>query len=166
MEVYKISEMFVVLTCILGGAALGADFDLLRAVRRISGAHGAAAALLDLLFWLSAALIVYLCIYFSNDAKLRWFEFVGFAVGFAVHMRFFSAKCLFVLCTAVSFVAKIISTVARIFGIPISLCKNALKSAATAYFSAKSGVLYKLHNVFSKTSHKIRVFGENICRKF
>lgn len=166
MEVYKLSEAFVVLSCILGGVVLGVDFDLLRALRRTLRARGAAAALLDLLFWLSAALIVYLCIYFANDAQLRWFEFVGFAVGFAVYMRLFGKKCLSVLCAAVSFAAKIISAAARFLLIPFSFCKKVFDSASDAYFSVKSGVLYKLHNVFSKTGHKIRVFGKNICRKF
>ncbi len=166
MEVCKLAEAAVVLSCIFGGVVLGADFDLLRAMRRTLGTGRAASALLDLLFWLSAALIVYLCIYFSNDAQLRWFEFVGFGVGFAVYMRFFCKICMPVFCAAVAFAAKIIRSAAKLLLIPFSLCKRVLGSASNAYFSVKSGVLYKLHNVFSKTGHKIRVFGKNICRKF
>lgn len=166
MEVYKLSELCVALSCIFGGAVLGADFDLLRALRRTLRTGKAAAAVLDLLFWLSASLIVYLCIYFSNDAQLRWFEFIGFAVGFLLHMRFFSRKCLAALCAAVALAAKILSAAARAVAVPFSLCAKWLKKAANAYFSVKSGILYKLHKFFSKTSHKIRVFGKNICRKF
>ncbi len=63
------------------GAILILCYDLLIALRRVISHHFAAVALEDLVFWLTAALMIFSRVYCTNQGILRSFLFLGMLLG-------------------------------------------------------------------------------------
>ena len=166
MEIYKLHELYVLLFCAGGGVVIGVVFDVFRAIRKSCSFGNAAVAVHDSIFWTLTGVIAYMCVYISNNAELRWFEPVGFIIGFVLYMLLLSHGALKILCPAVKLISKIASRLANAIALPFSMLGKWASPVYDAAFEAKSRILYKLHNCFSKTGAKIKSSIINICKKF
>lgn len=90
MTVSVSNQIFVFLSCVLLGMILGLLFDVFRIVRRTTPAGTVATATEDMLFWLLAALLVFLALLFLNDGQSRIFEWLGIAIGGMLYLSVFS----------------------------------------------------------------------------
>ena len=74
-------QCWAFLTMVYAGLLLGAWYDALRFVRRITHAKKWGTVLLDILFWLVAAVWVSVALAYSAPGGLRGYALVGLAVG-------------------------------------------------------------------------------------
>lgn len=81
-------ELFIVLCCIVCGCISGVWYDFFKAARRCGMNSKAMVMVQDGCFWIGETLIIFLMLFYANDAKLRWYEF------FFVIFGFFSYRCL------------------------------------------------------------------------
>lgn len=113
MSSYIHYEMLLFLQSVLTGAALLLCYDFLRAVREVIPHSMTAVAAEDLIYWLCCALTVFAGIYRTNQGALRFFLFLGGALGVLVCSLTVSA-----------FFEKIC---ARMLGFPAVLVKKMIK---------------------------------------
>ena len=166
MEVTKLHELWVLLLCFGAGALSGLVFDLFRSIRKCFAVSDKVVALHDMLFWLITGIIVYLAIYVSNSAELRWFELIGLISGAIVYIIYLSRISLSFLCFATNFTYKIFILVLLPFRAVIRLVCLLTTPVSCAFYILKSCILYNLHKVFLKTSQKTGALRRNICKKF
>ncbi|MDI3298429.1 MAG: spore cortex biosynthesis protein YabQ [Bacillota bacterium] len=78
-------QVYVFLLSILAGDAVGLLYDLFRATLHPGRRRGWAADLLDLLFWLLAALLLAVAMILGNWLEFRLYPLLGAAAGLALY---------------------------------------------------------------------------------
>ena len=80
------NQAYVFLSTVYTGMIIGLIYDLNRMVRRIFRPGRSIVGVLDLLFWLTAAVIVFVVLYFANNGEIRLYNFIGLAVGWCLYL--------------------------------------------------------------------------------
>lgn len=166
MEVIKLHELSVFAACFFAGAVTGMIFDVFRAIRRCFKVSDTVVAVHDMLFWLIACVVVYMAIYLSNSAELRWFELVGLMAGVCLYMLNLSRRCIKLFCILLKGLFGFLNFMLKPVIIPLKAFVRLCSRLVDAVDGLKRYILCNLHKVFLKASHKTRIFSKNICKKF
>jgi spore cortex biosynthesis protein YabQ len=159
MEVHKLHELTVMLSTTLSGIVMGLFYDLLRALKLFTGKK--IAWLLDLLFWVLAGVIFYIFIYFSNNASLRWYEFVFCTLG-AVIYWFMASKSVFpILCTVMRFFKSVLHGIADVYKKALSFLKKLFSPFVNQFYNKRAKTYYKAHKLFLDMWNKFHKKGKN-----
>ena len=89
MSVDPAAQARALALCLAAGAALGLFYDLLRLFRR-APALRLLAGLLDLLFWLAAAGLLFSCALGLGDGRVRLYMAAGLGLGAALYFLLLS----------------------------------------------------------------------------
>ncbi len=79
------SQALTLLATLAAGAIVGVFFDLYRVARSVLRLGRLATAIADVCFWLFAASVVFAFLLAMCWGEVRFYVFVGFAVGFATY---------------------------------------------------------------------------------
>ncbi len=159
MEVYKLHELTVMLSSMLSGIIMGLFYDLFRSAKTFSGKK--IVWLLDLLFWVFAGVIFYLFIYFSNNALLRWYEFVFCALG-AVIYWFLASRFVFpLLCRVMEFLKSVLCVMGSAYSKIVSIFKKISSPVVRHFYNKKARTYYKTHKLFLNIRNKFFKKGKN-----
>ena len=108
-------QMFAFIISLICGVVLAVFYDIFRARRRAFSNRGLIIGLEDFLFWVIAAIAIFLTVMYANKGLARGFMFLGIATGAMLYGLFFSRTVmkifltlLSVLKTTVSFIVKIL----------------------------------------------------------
>jgi len=74
-------ELFIFFATIYGGILIGLIYDLYRIFRRVFRPKKIATLVEDLIFWIVTGAAAFFVLLFSNDGELRFYTFLGFAIG-------------------------------------------------------------------------------------
>ena len=81
MDMEFVSELRVFFLCGVCGIVCGIVYDMIRIVRRIVSPGAVGILLLDVLFWILCAFITFGVLFFVNYGRIRWYEWIGIAMG-------------------------------------------------------------------------------------
>ena len=123
-------ELFVLLGTFVGGIAIGVVFDIFRIYRKNFKVGASLVWLQDILMWVAILSVVYATLFVTNDACLRGYEFVGFALGIALYMVLLSRIVITVSTSVISFIKKIFSAIAFVVLYPLKLIWKPILIAA------------------------------------
>lgn len=79
-----VTSPYAFLIFTLCGVALGCVFSVYRGLRRFSAGKKLLCAVYDIVFWIIAFLSLLICLLQSTLGVLRFFEVVGFLLGFGI----------------------------------------------------------------------------------
>ncbi len=165
MEIYKLQQIWVLVVCVLAGILCGIVYDSFRAYRRCFAQSNVCVAICDVVFWMISAVIVYIAVYMSNNAELRWHELIGLGIGFVLYILYISPHCIRVMCFIIRTLHKIWSIVMKILRIPCRFLHILIMPLQKASSVAKARILYSVrmltNNVTDASMQKIR----SICDK-
>lgn len=163
MEIYKLQEFFVLLVCSFSGVIIGVFYDFLRAFKRQlpKKAH----PFFDLVFWLGASLTFYLAIYFSNNAKLRWYEFFFLALGVYLYFMFLTKYVFRVFLKGAILIFSFFRMAKKIFSKFISFFKRLFCPYFDFWFKTRSKISYNVHKKTFEMRNKIKKSWKNISEK-
>ncbi|MBQ6998652.1 MAG: spore cortex biosynthesis protein YabQ [Clostridia bacterium] len=133
-------ELYVLLGTFIGGLVLGVVFDLFRIFRKNFKGASSLVWLQDILMWAVMLAVVYITLFITNSAKVRWYEFAGFGAGIALYMVLLSRVVV-----AVS-----------------SAIITAFKKVLLFIFTV---VLFPFRMIFKITAPPIKSFGKWISKK-
>lgn len=124
-------QLYTFLLLMATGAILAFAFDCYRVTRNSLKWRRFATALGDLLYWLAAAVVVFMALIKGNWGEIRFFIFLALFSGAGLYFRFLSVYATAVLGKT----AKALGKVLRIIGICISylLIKPVLLPAGWLY---------------------------------
>ena len=159
MEVYKLHELNVMLSTLLSGIVMGFFYDLLRALRLYTGKK--IAWLLDLVFWVAAGVVFYLFIYFSNNASLRWYEFVFCALGAFIYWFLASGFVYPLLCKIIKFFKTVLVIIGSVYKKVVLFVKKLFSPVTSLFYTKKAMAYYKIHKLFLNIRNKFHKKGKN-----
>ncbi|HHY90579.1 MAG TPA: spore cortex biosynthesis protein YabQ [Clostridiales bacterium] len=81
MKVSVLHEIYVFLSTLYGGLLIGFIYDLYRIFRCIFKPKKIATIIEDLIFWIVISATAVAVLFYSNDGQLRFYPFLGFALG-------------------------------------------------------------------------------------
>lgn len=114
-------ELFVLLGTFIGGLVLGIVFDIFRIFRKNFKGASSLVWLQDILMWAVMLAVVYITLFITNSAQLRWYEFAGFGAGVAVYMVALSRVVVAVSSAVINFLKKVLSFIFTIVSFPFRL---------------------------------------------
>lgn len=95
-------QAWVLALTVLAGMVVGLLFDACRVGRKVLRPSRRLLFLADLLFWLLAALFVFLVLLAGNRGEVRAYVFAGLSAGWMLYILLFSRACLALMLKAVS----------------------------------------------------------------
>jgi len=86
MPVSVSNQIYVFLCSVAGGMLIAFIFDLFRIKRRTIKTSNIVTYIEDFIFWIFAALVMLLLVYYSNEGEPRGFIFIGIFLGAILYM--------------------------------------------------------------------------------
>lgn len=83
-------EINVFLSALINGITTGFIYDLLRMKRRALKTRSFFVSVEDVLFWIVAALLVFITAYISNQGEIRLYFFLALILGISIYFWLFS----------------------------------------------------------------------------
>lgn len=114
-------ELYVLLGTFIGGLVLGVVFDLFRIFRKNFKGASSLVWLQDVLMWAVMLAVVYITLFITNSAQVRWYEFAGFGAGIAVYMVLLSRIVVAVSSAVITFFKKMILFIFNIILFPFRI---------------------------------------------
>ena len=156
MEIYKLQQFRVLLMCIASGFICAVIFDIFNILRKELNFNNFVSSFADILFWCICTVIVYATIYYSNNADIRWFEFLGLGTGFFAYI-------LFVQKFSFAVIQKIIIVILKIFSIiciPFKLLHILILPVKNLLYYTNSRIFYVFHKIISEICNKAKTLSE------
>lgn len=79
-------QTLIFFSCVLAGILIGFIFDIFRIIRTAYKLNKIYTTISDACFWIIALFIVFMTIYITGDGQIRWFVFLGCAIGFLLYL--------------------------------------------------------------------------------
>ena len=137
MSTYIHNEVWLFAQALAGGAVLTLCYSLVQEVRRLIFHSPAAVGISDLLYWVTAGLLVFVRIYQINQGILRNFLFLGIIAGaFLTYLTIkpvFEKICYILLEVPVRFVKKISKKYINRLLFFCKRCKILVRQSANQY---------------------------------
>lgn len=86
MDMVFLTELRVFFVCGLCGVACGILYDMFRILRRIFNPGTGVILALDIIFWILCAVITFGMLFYVNYGRIRWYEWLGLAIGAGAYM--------------------------------------------------------------------------------
>lgn len=80
-----INQPYIFLATVYGGLMIGLLYGLISVIRHLTHAGRAATIIWDILFFAGCILICLAVIYIASKANLRFYTFLGLALGFCMY---------------------------------------------------------------------------------
>ncbi|MFT9496171.1 spore cortex biosynthesis protein YabQ, partial [Anaerosolibacter sp.] len=101
-------QVYVFLATMYGGILIGFIYDLYRILRLIFKPKKMATFIQDLIFWIVISGVAIVVLLFSNSGQLRFYTFLGFAIGSILYNRLLSSTIISTIVYLLWFLKKII----------------------------------------------------------
>lgn len=111
-------QVYIFLYAILGGAIVAFLYDVLRIKRRAIKTSVILVSLEDILYWLIAAIILFLIVYKSNSGEMRGYIFIGNVIGVILYEEIFSRIVIGSSMMIINIVKKTVMFIWRILSYP------------------------------------------------
>ncbi len=157
------AQAYVFLCTIAGGMAIALVYDIFRIFRKAIKTGSLATYFQDLLYWIFAALIMFLTVYYSNDGELRAYLFIGAFLGVVLYVLLLSRIVMGSSIFLISIASKIIKAVIFVIASPFRLilkvmavpARKAARAAGRSVRKARSNGKVRLSKLrFLKKSIK------------
>ena len=112
---------------LLTGAVLALLYDILRAVRKMTGGSGFSVNTEDILFFLLAGISMFVLAFYKNSGQLRWQGFLGTIAGFVIYRCIFKNFMIAVMVRFYSFIIRIVTGILKAVFMPVQLICKILK---------------------------------------
>lgn len=115
------SQVNVFLCTVAGGILIGIIYDFFRVLRKFFRTGSVAAFFEDIIFWIVVSLVLFFTLYISNDGEVRFYIFVGAAIGAALYFLTASPVLVNFMVAAVNFVHSCLKIVFKALFLPLRL---------------------------------------------
>lgn len=124
MEDLAQGQAYVFLIYILTGILIGVFFDIFRIFRRSFRTPDFITCLQDILFWIFTGLFLLYVIFEFNNGELRWYIFLGVALGIVIYILMFSKYFIKINVTVITFVKNVVVKILKVLLIPLNWIKK------------------------------------------
>ena len=126
-------ELNIVGCCIVCGCVSGIWYDLFKSLRKYGIDSLWVVGVQDICFWVGEIILIYLSLYYANDAVLRWYEFFFIFFGFVLYRLLISDYVILIYSVVIKIMAVTSGKIAKGCSLPF----RAIKRIAKKYNKSK-----------------------------
>ena len=116
-----VEQVYIFLYAILAGATAAFLYDILRIKRRAIKTSVILVNLEDILFWLAAAVLLFLTVYKSNSGQMRGFIFIGNVIGVMLYESLLSNIIIKSSIMIINIIKRILKFIWKVISYPFKL---------------------------------------------
>lgn len=150
MNISVTNQVYVFIMSAVGGALVGAVFDVFRAIRKKIRQGAVAVGVQDILFWLIASFIVFMFMYNYNNGEPRWFVFGGALTGAVLYYGTFGHVMVNVFVYIGTAFAFVIGYGLKIILLPVALIFKIFKKPMLIITLHARGIMKRLRGILMK----------------
>ena len=128
------NQAYLFLIFVINGLLIGLLFDFFRILRLSFKTRDFVTYIEDIIFWIITGIIVLYSIFIFNNGEIRFFMFLGIALGAFLYMTLFSGYIISVSVHIIKFFKKIFGFILKVFVIPISFVTINIRKISTNLF--------------------------------
>ncbi len=125
--IFIVNQVYIFLYAILGGAIVALFYDILRIKRRAIKTNVIIVSLEDILYWLVAAMFLFITVYKSNSGEMRGYIFLGNVIGVILYETLFSKIIIDSSVKIINLIKRILLLIYKILSYPFKLIYKILK---------------------------------------
>lgn len=122
-----VNQAYVFLIFTVDGVLIGLLFDFFRILRKSFKTPNILTYIEDIVFWIATGIIIMYSIYVFCDGEIRWFMFVGIAIGLIIYILTLSRYIIKINVKIISILKSIINIIIKPFKIVLCFTKNSLR---------------------------------------
>ena len=130
MITYVSEQIYVFLVTLYGGIIIGLIYDLYRIFRGIFNPKKIATMIEDFIFWIVISIAAVSVLIFGNEGELRFYTFLGFALGALLYNRLLSRIVIKSIVIILSTIKRIVMKIFCIIIYPVKVLIRILKKPA------------------------------------
>lgn len=119
LDIYTQLNYF--LSTFLAGLIVGVLIDIYRIFRLTTSPNKIMASISDVLFWILEALVVFVFLIYTNNGDIRYYTFIGIAVGILIYFKLLTKTIRYMLMRIIMFTSKIFSIIKNVLLLPFKL---------------------------------------------
>ncbi len=162
LEVSITNQAFIFLSSVVAGLIVGFVFDIFRILRKVIKTSNIITYLEDILFWILVAIIIFTLVFVTNNGELRWYEFLGVALGVIFYQLVFSMYIIKISVKVIEIIKKIIISTLRILLFPFVFLYKQLRKPCRHFIHWTKKGLKRVRMLFSRFMKKIKLYFKNI----
>lgn len=121
------NQAYLFLIFVVNGLIIGLLFDFFRILRLSFKTKDFVTYIEDIIFWIITGIIVLYSIFAFNNGEIRFFMFLGIALGIVLYITLFSSYIISISVHIIKFFKKIFGFIFKILIIPFSYVFKILK---------------------------------------
>lgn len=121
------TQIFYFLYTAIAGIIIGIMFDIYRILRGFNHPNKFITAISDLLFWVLAAIVIFIFFSLTNNGELRYYTFMGIIIGLFLYFKLFSRVIIKTLRFIIYYFIKFFRIIIILIFYPIKLIGYGLK---------------------------------------
>lgn len=139
------NQAYIFLSALYMGILVGVTYDIYRSIRILSNPPKVLIGIMDILFWLTAAMLSIIGFFYISDGEIRLYSLLGLALGWIVYLLTFSRyvikfiirllkSILWIFTKIIQLLVYPFQILVVIMGAPVKLgrkCKNILREKVT-----------------------------------
>ncbi|MHB8063133.1 MAG: spore cortex biosynthesis protein YabQ [Ruminiclostridium sp.] len=125
--IFIVNQVYIFLYAILGGIIVAFLYDVLRIKRRAIRTSVIIVSLEDILYWVVAAVFLFVTVYKSNSGEMRGYIFIGNVIGVILYESLFSKIIINSSVMVINLIKRIIVFICKILSYPFKLIFKILK---------------------------------------
>jgi spore cortex biosynthesis protein YabQ len=118
------SQIYAFLVTVYGGFVLGFIYDIFKVTRRVFRLKKTFSNIADIIFWLFGTITMLYFMYISNYVEIRFYSFLGFAIGIILYYVLLSNFIIRALIGVCEFAIKFLKKMAEIIIYPARIVVN------------------------------------------
>ena len=122
------NQAYLFLIFIVNGLIIGFLFDFFRILRKSFKTADFITYIEDIIFWILTGLIVLSSIFIFNNGEIRFFIFLGIALGIILYMTIFSSSIVKTLVYLIEIIKKFFCCIFNFVSIPFKFMWKIIKN--------------------------------------
>jgi spore cortex biosynthesis protein YabQ len=135
-----VEQVYVFLYAIIGGAIAAFFYDILRIKRRAVKTNVLLVGLEDIIYWLAAAVFLFITVYKSNSGEMRGYIFIGNLIGVMLYESLLSKIVIKFSVTFINITKRVIMFTAKMLSYPFRFIYKVFKPVIMLVAKLISGI--------------------------
>lgn len=148
------NQAFLFLVFVVIGLIIGLLFDIFRILRISFKTKDVVTYIEDILFWIITGILVLYSIFIFNNGEIRFFIFIGIAIGVILYIMLFSSYIIKYSVYIINFIKKVTGIIFNIILIPLRYLRKIFKKI---FFKPISFITINIRKFANKIINKMKI---------
>ncbi len=125
--IHIVDQVYIFMYAIVGGAIAAFFYDFLRIKRRAIKTNAIIVSIEDIIYWLAAAVFLFITVYKSNSGEIRGYIFIGNIIGVLLYESIFSGIFIASSVMIINIIKRIVLFIFKVVSYPFIMLYKVVK---------------------------------------